>query len=140
MSRAASTVLLALVLSGLAIYFLVVPPKGYEGSFAHRLAMPIVLAACAVCLFDNLRMRLHIAQLLGAIRGMMGRQGTPPTREVRAEAIGILLDALRSDRPGSRRAAADQLRRLTGEDFGEEAASWEAWWNANRSRFLGGEG
>lgn len=133
MSRAGSAVLVALVLLGLAAYFIVVPPKGFEENWAHRIAMPVVLVACALLIFDNLRIRLHVAQLIGALRSLMGQSGAKVSPQVRAEAIGILIEALRSDRASARAAAAAQLRQMTGQQFGEDAAAWEEWWRRNRT-------
>ena len=53
------------------------------------------------------------------------------------EAIDILVSALQGPDEGAREAAARQLRRLTGQDFGEDADAWSKWWSTNRERYVG---
>lgn len=45
----------------------------------------------------------------------------------RGDAIRILISALGSDDPNVRGKAATHLRRVTGQDFGEDAARWQEW-------------
>ncbi|MHC4136389.1 MAG: hypothetical protein ACYTDU_16950 [Planctomycetota bacterium] len=120
---------------GLAGYFIFVPPPGFEDSIGHRFTIPFVLVACAYMVLENLRTRIHLAQLVGALRSLMGRTGTPATPEVKREAIEILLKSLRSDNETARQAAARQLGNLTGQDFGEDAKAWEEWWARNKADF-----
>ena len=124
-------------LIGLAVYFLVFPPPGFE-ALGHRLAIPVVLLVGAFTIFESLRMRAHIAELVGALRGIMGRARAPATPEVKREAIEILVKSMRSENPSVRQTAAAQLRQLTGENLGAEAGPWEAWWARNRDTFAGG--
>jgi len=133
-SNAGASLLAIVLLIGLAVYFVAWPPQGFE-SLGHRLAIPLVLVVSASTIFECLRMRTHIGQLVGALRGIMGRAGTPPTPEVKREAIEILLKSMRSANPGVRRTAAVQLRNLTGQDLGENAEPWEEWWERNRGSF-----
>jgi len=91
--------------------------------------------ACALTILENLRTRTHMAQLVGAIRGLMGRTGAPPTPEVKREAIEILLRSLRSDKETVRKTAAGQLRQLTGQGLGDSAEEWERWWAANKADY-----
>jgi hypothetical protein len=120
---------------GLAGYFVFVPPPGFGGSIAHRLTIPFVLVACAYMVLENLRTRIHLAQLVGALRSLMGRTGAPPTPEVKREAIEILLKSLRGGDEAARAAAARQLAKLTGQDFGDDAQAWEAWWAKSKADF-----
>ena len=134
MSNAGASLIAIVLLFGLAIYFVVEPPQGFE-SWGHRLAIPIVLVVSASMIFESLRMRTHIGQLVGALRGLMGRTGTPPTPEVKREAIDILVHSMRSANPGVRRTASTQLRNLTGQDLGESPEAWEEWWRTHRAGF-----
>lgn len=136
MSRTAASLLLALAMVGLGLYLVFRPPPGFDGSVAHHIAMPFVLFACALNILEGVRTRAHVAQLLGALRALTGRGGRPATPEVKAEAIDILIESLASENPRVRSTAAEQLRNLTGESHGEDAARWRAWWSANRERFL----
>ena len=140
MSNALSSLLAIVLLVGLAFYFVFVPPPGFEASWGHRLAMPLVLVIAASTVLECLRMRTHISQLVGALRGLMGKAGTPPTPEVRREAIDILVKSMRSANPGVRRTASVQLRNLTGQDLGETPEAWEGWWERNREGFGGAPG
>jgi len=135
LSNAAASLILVLVLFGLAIYVLVAPPAGYEDNFVHRLVLPLLLVATALGVLENLRTRSHINQLIGALRGMMKKAGTPASPQVKGEAIEILLASLRSDRPTVRKTAAVQLRNLTGQELGEDAEAWERWWAGHRDEY-----
>jgi len=134
MSRTAAVLLLSLLLIGLAVYFLVKPPPGFGENLAHHLAIPFVLIATALGLVEGVRIRAHVGQLVGALRALTGRSGKPVRPEVKAEAIAILIQSLRSENDGVRRTAAEQLAHLTGQSFGEDRARWEAWWRENRER------
>jgi len=131
-SHAGATLVLVLLMFGLAAYFVFVPPEGFGDDLIHRFTVPFILVACALTILENLKTRSHIAQLVGALRGLMGRAGMPPTPEAKREAIEILLKSLRSDKETVRKTAAEQLRRLTGETLGDTAEEWEQWWAGQR--------
>lgn len=135
MSHAAATLLIVLAMFVLAAYFLFVPPPGFEERWVHRFTLPFLLVACALAILENLRTRTHIAQLVGALRGLMGRTGVPPSPQVKREAIEILVKSLRSESETVRRTAAGQLRQLTGQGLGESAEEWEKWWAANKAGY-----
>lgn len=135
MSNAGASLIAIVLLVGLALYFVAVPPPGFDESWGHRLAIPLVLVVSASTIFESLRMRAHVGQLVGALRGLMGRSGTPPTLEVKREAIDILVQSMRSANPGVRKTASVQLRNLTGQELGESAETWEEWWKRNRPGF-----
>jgi len=78
---------------------------------------------------------VEIAQLVGALRGLMGRAGVPPSPQVKRDAVEILVKSLQTDDESVRRTAAAQLRQLTGADLGDTAAEWEEWWRKNRDTF-----
>ena len=88
MSNTGASLLLVVVLLVLAVYFVFEPPLGYEDAWAHRLAIPFVLVICAFGILENLRTRVHIQQLAGALRTLVGRSGAEATPEVKGEAIG----------------------------------------------------
>jgi len=134
-SNALSSLLAIVLLVGLAFYFVVAPPPGFDTSWGHRLAIPLVLVISASTVLECLRMRTHISQLVGALRGIMGRSGAPPTPEVKREAVEILVKSMRSANPNVRKTASAQLKNLTGQDFGDRPEDWEAWWERNRDGF-----
>jgi hypothetical protein len=85
--------------------------------------------------FESLRLRTHMSQLVGALRALMGKMGQQPSAEVKREAIDILVRTLRGKDVRAREAALRQLRQLTGQDHGESADAWEAWWADHRKTF-----
>jgi hypothetical protein len=133
-SNALASLIVIAALICLAFYFVIVPPEGFNG-WQHRFAIPLVLVVCAVTLFESIRMRAHMSELVGVLRGLMGRSGKPPTADVKREAIDILVKSMRSDNPGVRRTAYAQLRNLTGQELGEDAHAWEEWWGRHRATF-----
>ena len=137
-SNTAFSLLLVLIMVGLAIYLFFFPPAGFEDDFAYRISIPFLMIAAAFGLLENLRTRAHISQLLGALRSMLKRSGKEATPEVKAEAVEILLESLRSDDARVRETAARQLGKLTGEAFGEDVDAWEDWWSANQRAFRRG--
>lgn len=137
MSRAGATLILVVAMFAMAFYLLLLPPSGFEGNWVHRIAIPFLLIACALNLFDNLKTRVHLGQLVGALRVVVGQQKREPTPQVKGEAIQILLKSMRTGTEEVRATAAAQLSNLTGERFGTDIEAWEVWWRANRSRFSG---
>jgi len=135
LSHSGASLLLVALMFGLAGYFVFVPPPGFGESIGHRITIPFILVACAYMVLENLRTRIHIAQLVGALRSLMGRTGKPPTPEIKREAVEILLKSLRGGSETAREAAARQLKNLTGQDFGEDARAWEEWWSDNEADF-----
>ncbi len=123
---------------GLAAYFFLVPPTGFDDSYGHRIAIPFILMACAFNILENLRTRAHIGQLVGALRSLMARSGKDATPQVRAEAVDILLESLKSDEPTVRATFVAQLQNLTGQQIGDDVDEWEIWWKSNRDRFRDG--
>ncbi|MHC4955287.1 MAG: hypothetical protein ACYTGZ_15645 [Planctomycetota bacterium] len=136
MSQASASLLVIGILLALAGYSIFVPPAGME-DLPHRIMLPFVLIACAFTILDNLRMRTHMAELIGAIRHAVGRSGKAPTAEAKGKAIPILLKTLGAGDANARATAARQLAALTGADFGEDAEAWSDWWAENKSRFGG---
>ena len=134
MSNAGASLIVIAALICLAFYFVLVPPPGFE-PWQYRFAIPLVLVIGAFTLFESLRMRAHMSELVGVLRGLMGRSGKPPTAEVKREAIDILVRSMRSENTSVRRTAYAQLRNLTGQELGEDAQAWEAWWGRHRETF-----
>jgi hypothetical protein len=136
MSQAGSSLLVIGILLALAGYTIFVPPQPME-ELPYRLVLPFVLIACAFTILDNLRMRTHMAELIGAIKGAVaqGRAGRAPTPEQKGQAIQILLETLNTQDETARKTAFKQLAVLTGADFGEDVAAWRGWWKDNKSEY-----
>ena len=135
MSQTGASLLLVVSMIALAIYLFFAPPPGFSDNFVYRIALPFVLISSAFSVLENLRTRTHLGQLVGAIRGLMGKRGVEATPEIKAEAVEILLKSMRSDEASVRKTAAVQLRNLTGQGFGEDAGAWESWWAQNKDTF-----
>ena len=137
MAQAGSSLLVIGILLALAGYTIFVPPEPMT-ELPHRLVLPFVLIASAFTILDNLRMRTHMAELIGAIKGAVaqGRSGHAPTKEQKAQAIQILLETLNTTKDETaRKTAFKQLAVLTGADFGEDVRAWRGWWDDNKSSF-----
>ena len=72
--------------------------------------------------------------LLDNLRDMASTRRVPTAEESR-QAVEILIQALGSEREDVRRTAAENLRRMTGQELGTDAGAWEAWWVSNREGF-----
>jgi len=140
MSQGNATLLVILVLFVLAIWTIVAPPAGFE-ELPYRIILPFTLVAVCFGQLENLRTRAHMGELIGAIRTAVGQSrgsGRPePSPKQKGEAIQILLGSLSADDAQVRRTAAQQLAALTGEDLGDDAGAWKAWWKRNKGRFGG---
>ena len=124
---------------GLAVYLIFDPPPGFDENMAYRLTLPFVLVATAYGVLENFRTRTHMSQLVGAIRGLFARTGTPADPKVKAEAVEILIRSLRSETESVRSTAVKELRNLTGQQFGEDPEQWESWWETHKDRFKEGK-
>ena len=139
MSRTSSALLLVLLMFGCAIYFLIKPPfQALDDSWVNRIIIPFLFISCALTVLDNLRTRIHMGQLVGALRSISGRAGIPPAPRVTGEAIEILIKALRTGNESTRTTALKQIKQITGADAGTTADEWETWYRANKSKFRGG--
>ena len=117
-----------------AVYLLFSPTQGF-GSSWHRALLPLLFFAAALNIFEGIRIRAHMAQLVGAMRFLAGRAGRNATPEIRGEAIEILIESMRSGTESVRTTAARELCKLTDEDFGTDAEAWQRWWLENKDRF-----
>lgn len=120
---------------GCAIYFLFEPPPGFSDPWTLRIIFPFLFITSALTMLDNLRTRIHMGQLVGALRSISGRAGIPPAPKVTAEAIEVLISALKTNNATTRETALKQLRRITGADAGETADEWRAWYRENREKY-----
>lgn len=63
------------------------------------------------------------------------RAATQNEPEQARTAVELLIQGLEATRPETRAAALENLKRLTGEDFGEDREAWQVWWRQNRDTF-----
>ena len=142
MRQATASALVVLVLFSLAIYCGFAPPAGFE-ELPYRIILPFLIVAVGFVQLENARMRVHMKELIGALQAAVGqtraKRGIAPTPQEKGKAITILLDSLGSKDTSVRETAARQLKAITGEDFGNDSASWSRWWLANRAEFESGQ-
>jgi hypothetical protein len=56
-------------------------------------------------------------------------------REI-SQAVEILIGAIRNGDEKAQAAASNQLKRMTGKDFGNDPNRWSEWWAKHRVHFL----
>jgi hypothetical protein len=54
-------------------------------------------------------------------------------------AVEPLIEALKDKDSDVRNAVAGALRKITGQNFGENAEKWQKWWGENKGRFIKGK-
>ena len=80
------------------------------------------------------REKNEVRQLLrrlvsGAKASAEGEEGQART------AVELLINGLGAARAETRAAALENLKRLTGQDMGDDQDAWQRWWGENRERF-----
>lgn len=128
--------LTALVLAAFGVLFLFRPSwLGWDALTARLGGETGVVAAglgiaffvLASLSFEKNQMRVQQAETAEALHQLLYGRDHSKHRE----AIGILVNAMRSADPAARRAAHENLVRLTGQNFAEDADVWAAWWRTN---------
>lgn len=98
---------------------------------ALTLIVGFLLLYCAVMVAERHRLRAEMRDVLEQVlEGVYGKN----YRQQR-DAIDILVRALNSNDATARATAAAELKRLTGQDFGEQPDPWSRWWESNRRTF-----
>ncbi len=91
-----------------------------------RFAVGVLALYALLLVIEQQRMGIAFREVLKAFKRFgesRGAGGEGPQRE----AVSLLVGALASEDPTVRANAADHLKRLTGEDFGEDQARWQGW-------------
>lgn len=104
-----------------------------------RVAVGVLCIYVALHSLERQRLELAFRQVLGALKQLRGGDGAGTAAKAPsaspdegAEALRILVEAVR--RGGTAAPlAAQNLRRLTGQDFGLDPGAWEAWLRTRRS-------
>jgi hypothetical protein len=141
-----ATPLVLLVLAGLAWFEPLLPGAAWlrerlGPSGLLRFVVGLLAVYCALLVAERQRMEQVFRQVLGELQSFRGKvaggAAAPPTQAAGAgasdmvgqqrEAIRILIAALRSDERDVRQTAAQNLERLTGQQFGEDRGAWESW-------------
>ena len=76
----------------------------------------------AVLKNDKLNVRIDAAEALGNIGD--------------TRAVESLIAALKDEHPWIYENAAEALEKITGQDFWEDGAKWQEWWNENKNKIL----
>lgn len=99
-----------------------------------RLAIALLCFFLAVSFAERALMRQHMLELLQTMRNLarqLKREGGGISPQEQREASLILVNSLQSSDPNVRTSAAGHLKRITGQDFGSDAARWRDWIDRN---------
>jgi len=137
-SRDPSFFALLLVGAALLVCSLVPAARSYlSGDMGLRLVQFLVgfcLIYLAILVHDVRGLRQRNLVLMETMLAAF-RDNTVARKD--AEAVVILLAALRASVEPTRAMARRQLMRLTGEDHGEDADAWDRWWAENQAHWSG---
>ena len=104
----------------------------YKELHATQVAL-IILSLTVVYLWvETRRLQRRLGELAELLDDVRFGSGVRRDRD----AVDILVKALRAPDARARETALRTLREITGYDFGEDAATWEAWWKASRATFV----
>ncbi len=91
-----------------------------------RFAVGVLALYALLLVIEQQRMGVAFREVLNAFKRFgdsRGAVGEAPQRE----AATLLVAALASEDPAVRTRALEHLKRLTGQDFGEDKARWQGW-------------
>jgi hypothetical protein len=127
----------ALTLFGLYLILIPIlaPSAGWNG-LVERFGETRILTLLVGFLFlyfaaisrENHRLRLVTGEILEGLNRAIHGAGSQSNRE----AVGVLIEALKSPNERVRSLSLRQLRRVTGADPGDDYESWREWWRENR--------
>jgi len=113
---------IVLILLGLSVWF---EPQLLPDTGVQRFVVGVLCLYTAMLVFERQRMELRFTQVLGSFKQFYAdRAAGTVDRQKGREAIRILVAALDSPEEAVRKAAEDNLKRLTGKDFGSDSAAW----------------
>ena len=82
-------------------------------------------------MLERKRLELQLKEVMGAFKKFYQQRNAAkdgqPDPEKSFEAISILTAALNSAEESVRESALENLKRLTGKDFGMDPTAWQAW-------------
>jgi hypothetical protein len=129
-----ATPLVLLLLAGLVLFEEHLPGHEFvQRTFGHDAVIRLVVGV--LCLYVLLLMaaRQHMEasfrELVATLRRFREDKGGGPALPPQAqrEALELLVAALSGAREDVRTSAREHLRRITGQDFGEDAGRWREW-------------
>jgi hypothetical protein len=96
-----------------------------------RFVLGLLCVYMVLSVVERQRMEYQFKQLLGAFKDfheqVRGAGGGAEVERKKLEAAQLLTEALASPQAEIRQKAAGNLKRLTGQDFGEDPDAWRAW-------------
>lgn len=131
-----TTPLLLLVLAGLVLFEEYLPGhEAFQRTFGRDAVIRFVIGA--LCLYVLLlmaaryQMEASFRELVEALRRFRQTSGgSQPDPKAQREALHLLVAALASGSDEVKRSSYEHLRRISGQDFGTDAAAWRAWIDA----------
>ena len=119
-------VLLALGLLALAEP-LIPGADAFAKQFGETAVLRVIVAGlafyCAVLVLERRQLFQVFQETLAGMRDTVRQAGAARDTD-RRDALKLLVGALASDDPSVRKTAAENLRRLSGRDHGEDADAW----------------
>jgi hypothetical protein len=121
---------IVLIALGLVVWF---EPRVLGDRGVMRIAVGVLCFYMALLVIERQRMEVTFRDVLAAFQRFKAERlaetarGAEPSPQQKREAIAILIAALRADSASARQHALQNLQRLTGQDFGPDAAAWERW-------------
>ena len=135
-AKIADSLLLAAIFA-LALFLVWLPRVGLEIEQQDRILRIVAAALClafGIVLVQVRGLRREILVMEDLLQDVRFGAGTKRDRD----AVDILVRALRTPDARAREAALRTLRKISGQDLGEDPAAWESWWNAARATFTRG--
>ena len=102
---------------------------GGEGAIARFFVGFLFLYFAGIVREKN-DLRFLLKRLVGT-----ARSATKVDPEGQRMAVELLIQGLGSPNPKARETALENLKRLTGKDFGADREAWQVWWKENRDTF-----
>ena len=118
---------IVLVLLGLSVW---IEPQVMPDAGVLRFVVGVLCLYTALLVFERQRMELRFTQVLGSFKQFYSERSAaagPVDKEKGLEAVRILVAALDSPEPAVRETAEENLKRLTGKDFGSDSSAWTGW-------------
>lgn len=139
-----ATPLVLLVLTGLVWFEKVLPgASGFREAFGEdavpRFVIGVLCLYVLLLVIERQRMERAFKDVLGAFRDFHRKGGPaqppagsdgiqdPQGQQAQREAMQILIAALRNSEDGVQQSSIHHLKRLSGEDFGDDADAWQRW-------------
>ena len=98
---------------------------------AAVVVMGLLCIYMVMLVLERQRLEQAFKQMLGAFKDFheqaRGGVGASDAPRAKWEAVELLSAALESSDADVRQNAVVHLKRLTGQDFGEDAGAWQAW-------------